>query len=115
MAQLTAYSFGRVKVDDRTMTRDLILFGDEALSPWIRREGHRLHINDLKWALDHRPDVLIVGTGAFGALRVPQEVVDALGKKGVELLSFKTEEAVEVFNHRAERGDRVACCLHLTC
>ena len=115
MAQLTGYSFGRVKVDGRTMTRDLILLGDEILSPWIRKEGHRLHIADLKWVLDRRPDVLIVGTGTFGALRVSSEVVDILGEGGIELLSVKTEEAIAVYNHRVNRGDRVACCLHLTC
>ena len=115
MAQLTAYSFGLVKVDGRTMTRDLILVGDEIFSPWIRKEGHRLHIDDLKWALDRRPDVLIVGTGAFGALRVSSEVVDILGERGIELLSVKTEEAIAAYNHRIGRGDRVACGLHLTC
>ena len=115
MLPLTAYSFGRVTLGGQTLTRDLILFEDEFLSPWIREEGHRLQIVDLQWALDRRPDLLIVGTGAFGALRVPQEVTDALGGKGIELLSFKTEEAIGAYNHRAEQGDRVACCLHLTC
>jgi hypothetical protein len=115
MARLSAYSFGRVKIDDQTMTRDLILLGEEVLSPWIRKEGHRLYVDDLKWVLDRHPDVVIVGTGAFGGLRVPQETVDLLNEKGIELQALNTEKAVEVYNHCVEQGDRAACCLHLTC
>ena len=115
MGRLSGYSFGHVKVGDRTIVRDLILFEEELLCPWVRREGHRLVLQDLEWLLGRHPDLIIVGTGAFGSLRIPEDTVQALARKGISLLRFKTAEAVKEYGVRAERGERVACCLHLTC
>lgn len=112
---MTDYTFGRVKLASRTVTRDLIVFEEEVLSPWVRQEGHRLLPEDLQWVLSRRPEVLVVGTGAFGGLAIPRETIDSVTSQGITLVSHKTGKAVEEYNERAKRGERVAACLHLTC
>ncbi|MEA3356106.1 MAG: MTH938/NDUFAF3 family protein [Candidatus Bipolaricaulota bacterium] len=112
---LTDYRFGRIKVNASYYTDDLIVFEDEILSPWIRRKGHHLFVEDLQWIIECRPVIVIIGTGAFGRLAVPRETSEALLEKGIKLLSFNTAAAAEEYNTRAARGERVAACLHLTC
>ena len=92
MKRLSDYSFGRIKVGEVHYTSDLIVFEDEAWPPWVREKGHLLTLDDVQWALERSPDVIIVGTG-----------------------SLKTAPAVEAYNKRTKEGERVAACLHLTC
>jgi hypothetical protein len=115
MTRLSNYAFGHVKVADRTVRHDLIVFEEEILSPWIRQEGHCLHVEDLKWAIARHPRLIVVGTGAFGGLAIPKETVDSLTAQGITLVAHKTGKAVEAYNELVGKGERVACCLHLTC
>jgi len=115
MARITDYRFGKVKVDGKLYHRDVLVFGDEILSPWIRREGHSLCSEDLAWLVPRRPRVLVLGTGAFGRLKVPEETREWLNSRGIELVALPTEKAVGEYNRRVETTGRVACGLHLTC
>ena len=112
---MSDYSFGQIKVGESRYTSDLIVFEDEVWSPWVREKGHLLTLDDVQWALERSPDVIIVGTGSFGRLAIAQEVIDALSKREIELVASKTTSAVEAYNKRAKAGERVAACLHLTC
>lgn len=112
---MSDYSFGQIKVGESRYTSDLIVFEDEVQSPWVRGKGHLLTLDDVQWALERSPDVIIVGTGSFGRLAIAQEVIDALSKREIELVASKTTSAVEAYTKRAKAGERVAACLHLTC
>jgi len=115
MAHISEYRFGRVKVDGRTYHHDVLVFKSEVLSPWVRREGHSLYPEDLEWLVPRRPGILIIGTGAFGRLRVPEETKAWLTEQGIELIALSTKRAIEEYNRRARAGVEVACGLHLTC
>ena len=115
MKTLSDYSFGQIEVEESRYTSDLIVFEDEVHAPWVRRQGHSLTAEDLHWLLDRKPDSIIVGTGAYGVLAVPQKLIDELSEKGVELVCLRTAAAAESYNERTQKGERVAACLHLTC
>ena len=115
MAWVTDYSFGCVKVAGHTYSRDLIVCGEQVLSPWERKEGHRLFLEDLSWALALQPRVVIVGTGAFGRLYISREVVKCLNEMGINLRGFKTGAAIKEYNRLIDQGEDVIACLHLTC
>jgi len=74
-----------------------------------------LHPNDLDWLITRSPEILVVGTGAFGRLQVPETTKKWLELKGIEPVALPTREAVGEYNRRVERGENVACSLHLTC
>ncbi len=115
MKTLSDYRFGQIKVGESRYTSDLIVFEDEVHAPWVRRQGHSLTAEDLQWVLSRKPDVILVGTGAVGALSVPQKIIDELSEQGVKLVALQTEAAVDAYNERTQKGERVAACLHLTC
>ncbi|RLE39704.1 hypothetical protein DRJ12_00140 [Candidatus Acetothermia bacterium] len=113
--KVSSYRFGSVRIDGKTYRHDVLLIGDEILHPWERREGHSLHPDDLTWLITREPKTLIVGTGAFGRLRVPEETKAWLTKQGIELIALPTKEAIVEYNRRVAAGERAACGLHLTC
>lgn len=107
------YSFGRITIQGETYTSDVIIFHDRVFSPWWRREGHLLHIEDLSEVMKEKPEVLIIGKGYAGVMKVPQALADELKTQGIDVIVERTTDAVNVYNHLSGR-EKVAA-LHLTC
>jgi hypothetical protein len=112
--QIESYRFGQIVVDGQSYDQDLIILPDRVLGGWWRQEGHSLHAGDLEAVLEARPDVLVVGRGAHGRMRVAPEAARALQAAGVELVAQPTEEACQTYNRLREQRT-VAAALHLTC
>jgi hypothetical protein len=110
---ITGYSFGRVEVDGREHTRDLIVLPGRVFADWWRRDGHSLVIEDLEEVLDDLPERLIVGCGAHGRLQPDPSVVEALRRRGVKMEALPTGEAVQRYGELDPV--RTAAALHLTC
>ena len=108
------YSFGRITIDGKTYTSDVIIYPEKVDSSWWRKEGHSLHIVDLTDVINARPEILIVGTGYSGAMVVPGETISHLKSKGIEVYVARTEKAVELFN-KLQKDRKVIAALHLTC
>jgi hypothetical protein len=116
LPEIKDYSFGHIQVGNQTYTNDLIILPDRLVTNWWRDEGHVLKAGDLDAVLemDDAPEILIVGQGAYGRMRVARAAHDALAAAGIELIAKSTEQACEEYN--ALRGHRrIAAALHLTC
>ncbi|MFQ6050873.1 MAG: Mth938-like domain-containing protein [Candidatus Hydrothermarchaeota archaeon] len=111
---IDSYEFGKIIIKGRSYTRDVIILGDRILDNWWRKSGHQLSIEDLEEALSEKPDVLIVGTGHSGVMKVLPEVEDYLKNKGIELIKERTEKACKIFNDLS-KSKKVVAALHLTC
>lgn len=112
--QIEAYHFGRIVVDGQSYTKDLIILPDQVLAGWWRQEGHNLAPDDLESVLSARPNVLVVGQGAYGRIRITAEVQQALKSADIDLIAQATKEACQTYNELRERR-AVAAALHLTC
>ncbi len=108
------YSFGRIVIDGTRYTDDVIVHPCCVDDTWWRREGHLLQMADLREVLEAIPDVLVVGSGAYGRMRVADEVRRALAERDVELIVAETAEACEQYNELAPERRTVAA-LHLSC
>lgn len=114
---IDSYRFGSITIDGQNYKKDVIITGGKVVSPWWRREGHSLSPDDLDALIQTPPTVLIVGTGSFGAIKVPEATVGHLSSLGIEVRIMRTGKAVDEFNRLlAEHGpDMIAAALHLTC
>ncbi len=108
------YSFGRITVEGKTYTSDVIIYPERVEPSWRRKEGHCLHIEDLMGALQSPAAAMVIGTGLLGRMRVSDNVLSHITSIGMEVYVAKTAEAVEVFNEISAQMKAVAC-LHLTC
>ncbi len=113
--KIEAYSFGEIIIDGRRYTSDVIIRPDGVLDGWWRKKGHKLHLEDLEKALEAQPEVLVIGTGYAGLMRVPREVREALEKRGLEVVIESTRKAWKTYNELAGQGRRVVAAFHLTC
>jgi len=111
---IDSYDFGRIIIDGKRYSSDLIVFPDKVRDGWWRKEGHRLHVEDLKDVLEAKPEVLVVGTGYSGLMTVPPETRKFVESEGIELIAQKTAEACKTFN-RLVKSRKVVAALHLTC
>ncbi len=111
---IDSYGFGRIVIDGASYTSDVIVYPDRVDGSWWRKEGHSLHIDDLKAIAKENPEVLVVGTGNPGLLRVPRETRDFLNSKGIELIAEPTKRACQTYNELS-KSKRVVAALHLTC
>ena len=52
------YSFGRITVDGKTYTSDVIIYPGRVDASWWRREGHNLQAVDLTGVIKAKPEIL---------------------------------------------------------
>lgn len=111
------YDFGVMVIKGKRYTSDLIVFPEKVLSGWWRREGHQLCVEDLKEIFSQTPlpEVLVVGTGYSGLVKVLPEVEEALKERRIKLIIQPTREAYKTFNELLRAGKRVVGAFHLTC
>jgi len=109
------YSFGHMKINGQEYDRDLMILGDEVRDDWRRKDGHLLAIEDLREIIRYQPDVLIIGTGQSGEMKVDPAAKEALQKQNINLVSIQTAAAVELFNNEVQKESKVAGVFHLTC
>ena len=108
------YSFGSITIDGKTYTSDVIIYPGRVDSSWWRKEGHNLQVVDLAEVIEAEPQILIIGTGASGVMKVPQETISHIESKDIEVHVEKTDKAVELFN-KLQKDKIVIAALHLTC
>ena len=114
---IESYDFGLIVIKGRRYTSDVIVFPERVIEGWWRKEGHRICVEDLKEILNHEPrsEVLVVGTGYYGIVKISPEVETILKSQGIELVAQPTKEACQTFNKLLKSNRRVAGAFHLTC
>ncbi len=110
---IDGYEFGSITIDGRTYRNDLLIWPGTIKHDWWRIEGHLLQLPDVIEALAAKPEVLVVGTGAYGNMDLDTELVAHLKAKGIELIAQPTKQACLFLNDLAGKR-RLAAALHLT-
>ncbi len=111
---IDSYSFGKMVIDHETFTSDVIIYPERIDSSWWRKEGHYLQKEDLADVVAAMPDIVVIGTGDWGVMKVPAKTVDFLESKGIKVFIEKTGKAIGVFNEQQGKG-KVVGAFHLTC
>lgn len=109
------YKFGNIRIDGKSYTSDVKIIDGQVKPNWWRKEGHKLFAEDIKDILKAKPEVLVVGTGAYGAMKVVAQTKESLKEKGIQLIEAKSEQACNTYNQLLKAGKRVAFACHLTC
>ena len=120
MPKIDKVSWGKITVDGRGYHQVLII-GDEVLE----RKSDKLHhlfgtthqIAD--WEknklISRHPEIVLIGSGWSGLVKIEQEFEDKLKKEGVELRTVLTPRIVKEYNRLVGEGKRVNALVHTTC
>src|SRR5712664_3753200 len=110
------FSFGALEIDGSTYEQDVVIDCGEirkrkkAPSKRFREEfGHTpLSLEEkIPWKCRR----LVIGTGAYGALPVMKEVKREADRRGVELLTLPTHEAIGLLSQSPKKTNAI---LHVT-
>ena len=102
-------------VKGTTYRQDLKIIRGEVIGNWWRQAGHRLTTDDINDILTARPQILVVGTGYAGNMRVPDAVHQTLENHQIKVIAETTGDAATTFNRLVDEGRDVAGAFHLTC
>lgn len=116
-ARISHYKFGTIRINGVTYDRDVLI--DQGA---VRRR-HKKPSREFREGFGHTPlslredipwecERLVVGTGALGALPVMVEVEMEAARRGVQLVSLPTLEAIDYLRREGEQSNAI---LHLTC
>jgi len=111
---IKSYDFGRIVINGRDFGSDVVIFPDRVKANWWRKEGHILSVDDVKQIVDAKPEVLVVGTGYSGLMKIPPQTERYVKSSGIELIAAKTEKACKIYNELS-KSRRVVAAFHLTC
>ncbi len=109
------YEFGKIVINGKEYTDDVRIVEGKVLPKWWRKDGHFLDVPDLKGVFSHDIEILVVGTGHSGVMKVGESVRKYCREHGIELIEMITGDAVRKFNEISEKGKKVAGAFHLTC
>jgi hypothetical protein len=113
--RISEYEFGKIAIDDKTYTSDVIIAPEKVIDSWWRKEGHNLNIEDLDDIVKASPEILVIGTGYYGRMKIPEETKKYLEDHGIKVRLSKTSDAVTEFNELQKKCARIVAALHLTC
>ena len=115
--RIDRYSFGTIRIDGVTYDRDVVIERGvvrrrrkKASKRFRETYGHTplSVLEEIPWNCAR----LVIGTGALGALPIMAEVEEEARRRGVELVSVPTKEAISLLR---QTDDRASAILHLTC
>jgi len=111
---IESYNFGKIIINSKEYHSDIIIFKNSIDDKWWRRESHNLCIEDIKKILDNKPETLIIGTGYYGLMKVPSELIKYLESKNIEVIIKRTKDACDEYNTLHQKKNVVAA-FHLSC
>jgi hypothetical protein len=111
---IDSYEFGVIVISGKRYSSDVIIYPDRVKDDWWRKEGHQLCIDDLEDVIEENPDVIVVGIGNPGLMRVLTETEKYIKSKGIRLIVQSTKDACKTYNQLSS-SQKVIALLHLTC
>ncbi|MFP3983063.1 MAG: Mth938-like domain-containing protein [Desulfurivibrionaceae bacterium] len=112
---ITNYDFGRIVIDGKTYTSDVIITSQGVNAGWWRKSGHSVVPEDIREMVEDAPDTIILGQGKPGMMKATRELRDYLKEHGINLIEEPTAKAVETYNRLDKEKARVCAGFHLTC
>lgn len=116
------YKFGFIRINGKNYDHDVEVRWTDEVLPLIIKERHKIDAEEVKKAVEQKPDTIIIGTGESGLTEVTEKAREEIIRKGIKLIIDKTEEAVKTFNVLKEESEeeegikeKVIGLFHLTC
>ncbi len=114
MSRIDSYHFGQIVVDGKKYSSDVIIFPERVQAAWRRKKSHELLPDEVSQIIAESPEVLIIGTGAMGQMRIASEATQLVEAQGIRLIAVPTGEACDIYN-QISSSEKTIAALHLTC
>lgn len=116
---LTGIGFGWVDVDDQRISHDILIRLDgqvtkrkKKLSKEVYGTSHTISLAEAEYIFEDGAELLIIGAGRFGKVRLSPEAADYFQEKNCRVDIFTTPKAVKTWN---ESAGKLIGLFHITC
>jgi hypothetical protein len=117
--EINKTSFGSITVNNEKIEHDIIITLDgevkkrkKKLSKAVYGTSHTISKDEAKFVYEEGAELLIVGSGQYGAVELSGETVEYLKKKDCRIVLLPTPDAIKEWN-RAK--GKVIGLFHVTC
>jgi len=111
---IDSYRFGSFVIDGKQYSCNIKLIRDKYAGTWDHGP-HIVKTEHVKDLVRDKPEIIIIGTGASGTLKVPIDVQEYIGSKGIRVIIQRSGEAINTYNELIKKGKRVNALMHNTC
>lgn len=114
--------FGYIVVNGVKYDHDIVVHVDgkvtrrkkELSKPYKKGFHTPLAPPEIEEILAEKPEIIVIGSGQYGALPVLNETIKLLEEKKVKYIIEKTPKAIEEYNELSKER-KVAAIFHVTC
>lgn len=112
--------FGEVVINGQSFG-DILVIGEEIEERndlRLERElgtDHLIGDWEIERLLSKKPEIVVIGSGTVGDLRVTPEIKKKFKKAKIELIILTTPQAIEEYNNLVKTGQKVNVLIHATC
>jgi len=110
---ITGYSFGKMTIDGKTHTTEIQIFPGGNVQKWSPQDPHYIVPSDIEEIVNSGIDTLIIGTGDVGNAAVPEETLQFLKSRSINVRVLNSHKAMELFNSSLK--EKLGAVFHLNC
>ena len=111
--KINGTKFGEITINGKPYDSDMTVYWNGKME--YRAKEHIIELGEFIRVLRYGPEIVVVGTGDEGIVKIAPEVAQWAQEKGVTLYAEKSAKAVELFNAFSEQGKKVVGIFHVTC
>jgi len=105
--------FGEITINGKPYDSDMTVYWNGKIE--YRTKEHIVEVGELLGILRTEPQVIVIGIGQEGVLKIAPEVNQIAEHKKISVYAEKTGKAIELFNAFAKEGKKVVGIFHVTC
>jgi len=113
MVKIESISFGEIKIDDKIYYSDVVIFWDGKID--YREKSHLFDMDEFLKLKEKGPEIIVVGTGISGCVKIPERVKEVATELGVRIFYDTSDKAKDIFNAFLSQGKKVIGVFHTTC
>ena len=113
MVSVDYVKFGEVMVDGKVYYSDMVIWSDGEKE--FIEKTHMIGMEAFSRLLRKKPDMVVIGTGEYGRVRISDDVVQKAKRRGIKLFVETSPKAADIFNGLAATGKNAVFFVHTTC
>ncbi len=113
--QIDSTEFGSIVVNKKMYNSDVILSYKGKVEEASMYERHLISEKEINILLEEHPEIIVIGTGQYGACEISPSAIKAAKEKNVEIICLPTPKAINKFNELIRKNKKVVGYMHVTC
>lgn len=109
------FEFGKMIIKGQVFNSDLKIINGKVVDNWWRKQGHLVVLEDVEEILASQPEIIVIGQGSPGLLKVDSGLKALFRRRGIKLIEEPTPKAMLTFNQLVKARCKVDAGFHLTC